>query len=61
MVDTHKGTKIAVVIPTYKARNHILGVITAMDGVSVYARAVHKIDTEPEVRKLKHIRVIGNN
>ena len=43
MVDTHKGTKIAVVIPTYKARNHILGVITAMDGVSVYARAVHKI------------------
>ena len=27
MVDTHKVTEIAVVIPTYKARNHILGVI----------------------------------
>lgn len=27
LVDTHIGTEIAVVIPTYKARNHILGVI----------------------------------
>lgn len=27
LVDTHIGTEIAVVIPTYKARNHILDVI----------------------------------
>ena len=27
MGNTRKGTEIAVVIPTYKARNHILGVV----------------------------------